>query len=53
MMKLRETAKGKKEKTEKTEKPYEENRGLFEKNRGEKMYGERIAKLDERMKADD
>ena len=50
MMKLRETAKGKKEKTEK---PYEENRGLFEKILGEKMYGECVAKLDERMKADD
>ena len=27
--------------------------GLFEKILGEKMYGECIAKLDERMKADD
>ena len=49
MMKLRETAKGKK----KTEKAYEENLGLFEKILGEKMYGECVAKLDERMKADD
>ena len=48
MMKLRETAKGKK-----AEKAYEENWGLFEKILGEKMYGECVAKLDERMKAED
>ena len=39
-------------KKEKAETVYEENRGLFEKFRGGKMYGECIAKLDEMLKAD-
>ena len=39
-------------KKEKAEKVYEENRGLFEKFRGGKMYGECIAELDEMVKAD-